>query len=216
MKPDVDYRLYLVTDRRLMRTPTLEEAVAQALEGGTTLVQLREKTASSLRFYQMAMRIKKVTDARHVPLIVNDRVDIAMAADAAGVHVGQSDLPAKAVRTLIGPEKILGVSVSSREEAVRAQQDGADYIGVGAMFATDTKTDAGLVPMSELKRIRAAVHLPIVVIGGIHAGTVPLFYKTGIDGIAVVSALMASDDITGEARRLKRLSSALHTLPSTP
>ena len=216
MKPDVYYRLYLVTDRRLMRTPTLEEAVAQALEGGTTLVQLREKTASSLRFYQMAMRIKKVTDARHVPLIVNDRVDIAMAADAAGVHVGQSDLPAKAVRTLIGPEKILGVSVSSREEAVRAQQDGADYIGVGAMFATDTKTDAGLVPMSELKRIRAAVHLPIVVIGGIHAGTVPLFYKTGIDGIAVVSALMASDDITGEARRLKRLSSALHTLPSTP
>jgi len=208
MKPDIDYSLYLVTDRQLMSTPTLENAVEQAIEGGATLVQLREKTASSLDFYQTAVSVKRITDAHHIPLIVNDRVDIALAVDAAGVHIGQSDLPAQIVRAIIGRDTLLGVSASSCSEAVQAWQDGADYLGVGAMFATGTKADAGLVSMGELKKIRATVELPIVVIGGIDQKTVPLFDGTGIDGIAVVSALISAKDIAFEARKLKE--SALH------
>lgn len=203
MKPEVDYCLYLVTDRSLMSTPTLGQAVEQAIEGGCTLVQLREKDASSFEFYQTAVSVKKITDARHIPLIINDRVDIAMAVDAAGVHVGQSDLPAGVVRRLIGEDKILGVSVTSVSEAVRARDDGADYLGAGAMFATGTKTDAGLVTMDELKRIRSAVSLPVVVIGGINQQTIPLFAGAGIDGVAVVSALIAAKDITRAAEQLK-------------
>lgn len=117
MKPSVDYTLYLVTDRDLMSTPTLEEAVEQAIRGGVTLVQLREKHASSLEFYQTALRVKKITDSYNVPLIINDRVDVALAVDADGVHVGQSDLPAARVREILGPDKILGVSASSLKEA---------------------------------------------------------------------------------------------------
>ncbi len=205
MKPNLDYSLYLVTDRELMSTPTLEQAVEQAIEGGCSVVQLREKTASSRQFYDAAVRVKEITDRYGVPLIINDRVDIALAVDAAGVHVGQSDLPAYIVRRIIGDHKILGVSASSLSEALKAQQDGADYLGVGAMFATDTKSDAELVSLQELKAIRSAVPLPIVVIGGINPRTIPLFSETGIDGVAVVSALISADDIAEAARNLKRL-----------
>ncbi|HHV31892.1 MAG: thiamine phosphate synthase [Ruminococcaceae bacterium] len=186
-----------------MSTATLEEAVEQAILGGTTLVQLREKDVSTLEFYRTAVKIKQVTDQYHVPLIINDRVDIALAVDAAGVHIGQSDLPVQRVRAILGKDKVLGVSASTREEAIRAQEDGADYLGVGAMFATGTKTDAKLVPMEELKKIREAVTLPIVVIGGINRKTIPLFDGMGIDGIAVVSALISAKDITKEAKELK-------------
>jgi thiamine-phosphate pyrophosphorylase len=209
MKPEIDYSLYLVTDRNLMSTPTLEQAVEQAIEGGSTLIQLREKTASSLEFYQMAVTIKRLTDSHHVPLIINDRVDIALAVDTAGVHIGQSDLPAGIVRQIIGNNKILGVSVSSVAEAVKAKKDGADYLGVGAMFATGTKTDAELVTMNELRDIRSAVSLPIVVIGGINLTTIPSFANTGIDGIAVVSALISTKDITEAARQLRALYSGI-------
>lgn len=204
MKPQIDYSLYLVTDRGLMSTPTLEEAVEQAIRGGTTLVQLREKAVSSLDFYQTAIKIKQVTDKYHIPLIINDRVDIALAVDAAGVHVGQSDLPVHNVRSIIGKDKILGVSASTLGEAIRAREDGADYLGVGAMFATGTKTDAELVSMEELKKIRKAIKLPIVVIGGINRRTVPLFDGIGIDGFAVVSALISAKDIAKEAKIMKK------------
>ncbi len=205
MKPSVDYTLYLVTDRDLMSTPTLEEAVEQAIRGGVTLVQLREKHASSLEFYQIALRVKKITDSYNVPLIINDRVDVALAVDADGVHVGQSDLPAARVREILGPDKILGVSASSLKEALKAVEDGADYLGVGAMFATGTKTDADITTIEELKRIRQAVSVPIVVIGGINKQTLPLFAGTGIDGIAVVSAIIAAADVEKAARELKEL-----------
>lgn len=199
----IDYSLYLVTDRRLMSTRTLEQAVERAIEGGSTLVQLREKTASSLEFYHAAAEIKRITDSHHIPLIINDRVDVALAVDAAGVHAGQSDLPAGIIRGILGEGKIVGVSVASVAEAVKAQQDGADYISIGAMFATDTKNDAGLVPMDELKRIRLAVSLPVVVIGGINKDTIPLFADAGIDGIAVVSAMISAENITQATEQLK-------------
>lgn len=187
-----------------MNAPSLESAVEQAVRGGATLVQLREKTASSLEFYRTAVSVKRVTDSFGVPLIVNDRADIALAAGAAGLHVGQDDLPVPAARRLIG-DGILGVSVSNIEEALSAQKDGADYLGVGAMFPTATKSDAEAVSMEELKRIRSVVSIPIVVIGGIHRKTVPLFRGAGIDGIAVVSAVMAAEDIRSAARELKEL-----------
>lgn len=205
MKPQMDYTLYLCTDRGLMSTPTLEEAVEQAIRGGCTLVQLREKDCSSREFYDTAVRIKAITDANKVPLIINDRVDIALAVDAAGVHIGQSDLPAARVRELLGPDKILGVSTARVDEAVKAAQDGADYLGVGAMYATGTKSNARSVSMELLGEIRAAVSIPIVVIGGIGPKNAANFRGIGIDGLAVVSSIIAQPNIEAAARNLKNI-----------
>ena len=203
MKPD--YSLYLVTDRRLMSTKTLGEAVEQAIAGGCTLVQLREKEISSLDFYVLASEMKKTTDRYGIPLIINDRIDIAMAVDAAGVHIGQKDIPADIARKVIGKDMLLGVSATSVTEAVNAAIAGADYLGVGAMFQTGTKPDAGFVSMEELGRIRRAVDIPIVVIGGINKENAMLFQPMGIDGLAVVSAVIAQPDIKKSAADLKSL-----------
>ncbi len=200
-----DYTLYLVTDRQLMSCDSLTEAVEQAILGGCTMIQLREKELSSLEFYNQAVAVKQVTDKYHIPLIINDRIDIAMAVQATGVHIGQHDLPAAAVRKVIGENMLLGVSASSIAEAIQAQQDGADYLGVGAMFPTGTKTDADSVSMEELQKIRAAVSLPIVVIGGINKENAGRFKPMGIDGLAVVSAIIAQSDIKAAAAELKDL-----------
>ena len=205
MKWDAEYTLYLVTDRGLMSTGTLSEAVEQAVLGGCTMVQLREKTADSRAFYDEALRIKAVTDTHKVPLIINDRVDIALAVDAAGVHVGQSDLPANVVRRMVGPDKLVGVSVGSVAEAQKAKRDGADYLGIGAMFATSTKKDAEVVSFETLTRIRQEVELPNVVIGGINETTAPRFSKRVTDGLAVVSAIIAQPDIQAAARHLRAI-----------
>ena len=200
-----DYTLYLVTDRQLMSCDSLTEAVEQAILGGCTMIQLREKELSSLEFYNQAVAVKQVTDKYHIPLIINDRIDIAMAVQATGVHIGQHDLLAAAVRKVIGENILLGVSASSIAEAIQAQQDGADYLGVGAMFPTGTKTDADSVSMEELQKIRTAVSLPIVVIGGINKGNAGRFKPMGIDGLAVVSAIIALSDIKAAAAELKDL-----------
>lgn len=205
MKPNIDYTLYLVTDRELMSTENLEIAVQQAILGGCTVVQLREKDCSSLEFFQTAIKIKEVTDKYQIPLIINDRIDIALAVDAAGVHIGQSDIPANIARKLIGSNKILGVSASTFEEAIKAQENGADYLGVGAMFNTGTKTDAKITPIDELVQIRKHIELPIVVIGGINETTIPKFEGIGIDGIAVVSAIISKLDIKAAAQELKNM-----------
>lgn len=200
-----DYTLYLVTDRQLMSCDSLTEAVEQAILGGCTMIQLREKELPSLEFYNQAVAVKQVTERYHIPLIINDRIDIAMAVQATGVHIGQHDLPAAAVRKVIGENMLLGVSASSIAEAIQAQQDGADYLGVGAMFPTGTKTDADSVSMEELQKIRTAVSLPIVVIGGISKGNTGRFKPMGIDGLAVVSAIIAQSDIKAAAAELKDL-----------
>lgn len=209
MKPEIDYTLYLVTDRELMSSATVEESVEQAIRGGCTLVQLREKTASSRAFYDTAVKVRKITARRNVPLIINDRVDIALAVDAEGVHVGQHDLPTEKVRRLIGPDKILGVSAGNLPEALAAQKAGADYLGVGAMYATGTKSDAGITGMEELAAIRGRVALPIVVIGGINKKTIPQFAGTGIDGVAVISAIVSQPDVAGAAQEIKVLFKSL-------
>lgn len=203
MKPKIDYTLYLVTDQRLMSAASLDLTVEQAILGGCTLIQLREKDISSLEFYSLAVRIKGITDLYNVPLIINDRIDIALAVDAAGVHIGQDDMPLAAARQILGNDKIIGVSVSSVKEAVWAQRDSADYLGVGAMFPTGTKTDSAVISINELRQIRGNVNIPIVTIGGINKNNIHMFRGTGTNGIAVVSAIISQLDIQGAANELK-------------
>jgi len=200
----MDYTLYLVTDR-LPASGDICSCVARAIEGGCTVVQLREKTAKSREFYEIAVQLRTVTARYGVPLIINDRADIAAATGADGVHLGRGDLPYAAARRIIGDDKIIGLSASNMAEAVEAVKSGADYIGVGAMFKTTTKSDAGLTAMDELIRIRAAVSIPIVAIGGINAETIRAFKDTGIDGVAVVSAIVSDPDPFEAAKRLKSL-----------
>lgn len=205
MSKRIDYSLYLCTDRELMTSATIEESVESALKGGATVVQLREKTCSSKEFYELGLRVRNITTQYGVPLIVNDRVDIAQAVGADGVHIGQSDLPCRVVKSIVGDHMIVGISASNLSEAVQAEKDGADYIGVGAMYATGTKTDAKIVTMEELCQIRRAVTVPIVVIGGINKKTVPQFKGKGIDGIAVVSAIVSQPDVEAAAKELWKL-----------
>ncbi len=209
MKPQIDYSIYLVTDRDLMSTETLEEAVEQAIKGGCTLVQLREKDCSSLDFYNTAVKVKKITDKYNIPLLINDRLDIALAIDAAGVHVGQSDLPCSVVRKIIGDDKVIGVSAGNLENAVKAEKDGADYIGVGAMYATGTKKDAKPTSMEELQKIRENVSIPIVVIGGINKDRVQDFKGMNINGLAIVSAIIAQKNIAKATEEIKNIFNTL-------
>lgn len=203
MNRKIDYTLYLVTDQQLMSTENLETAVEKAIEGGVTMVQLREKSSSARGFYEQAIRIRKITERYKVPLIVNDRIDIALAIGANGIHIGQSDIPALVARKIIGKDMLLGVSVSTVREALQAQQDGADYLGVGAMFPTGTKEDAQAVSLEELRHIRQSVSLPIVAIGGINKKNIAAFQGIGVDGLAVVSAIISQPDIKSAAEELK-------------
>jgi thiamine-phosphate pyrophosphorylase len=187
----------------------LEDQVEQALLGGATIIQLREKDLSTGDFLDIAGRIKQVTDKYNIPLIINDRLDIALAVDAAGLHVGQSDMPALMARRLLGREKILGVSVSNVEEAVKAQRDGADYVAVGAVFPTGTKTDAQLVEYAEIKRVCDSVTVPVIAIGGINQGNALQLKGTGLKGIALVSAIFAQRDIKAAAETMKELAAAI-------
>ena len=190
----VDYSLYLVTDRDCLDGKELVATVEQALRGGATVVQVREKHLSTLEFFQVTSRIKSITDKYGVPLIVNDRADIALAVDAAGLHIGQEDLPLAVARRLLGPDKIIGVSASTLEEALQAQEQGADYLGVGAVFPTNTKDDADSVSLAALQSIKEQVRIPVVAIGGINRSNVQAVMATGIAGVAVVSAVIAAQD----------------------
>lgn len=205
MKINVDYKLYLVTDREVLKSKNLISAVEEGIRGGVTLVQLREKDLTSLEFYNTAIKVKEITDKYNIPLIVNDRLDIALAIDAAGLHIGQKDMPAPVARRLLGPEKILGVSAATMEEAEKAEKDGADYIGVGAVFPTSTKDDARSVSVELLKEIKARVSIPVVAIGGLNSKNVKIINTTKIDGIAVVSDILGKEDIKAAAEELKRL-----------
>ena len=169
------------------------------------MVQLREKNITTHDYYAFANEIKDVTERYNVPLIINDRIDVAMAVNAAGVHLGQSDMPAFIARKIIGNDMILGVSATTKEEAEKAVRDGADYLGVGAMYPTGTKTDAKLVTVQELIEIRRQINVPIVAIGGINKNNAIELVKTGIDGLAVVSAIIAQPDITAATKELKSL-----------
>ncbi|WP_320129908.1 thiamine phosphate synthase [uncultured Sphaerochaeta sp.] len=204
-KNQIDYSLYLVTDSNLIENRSLERCVEQAIRGGCTLVQLREKELESKDFLNLAHKLKTLCDREGIPLLINDRIDIALGVDAAGVHVGQNDFPVALARKLLGSTKLLGVSVQTKQQALQAEQEGADYLGVGAMYSTNTKKDATLVSLEELEAITNSVSIPVVAIGGMNKQTIPCCAKTGIDGVAVVSALLTSIDITGTAKELKTL-----------
>ncbi|MGG7162236.1 thiamine phosphate synthase [Clostridium ihumii] len=199
----IDYSLYLVTDRNILKNRDLKDEVENAIKGGVTLVQLREKECGGKDFLKYAIEVKEITDKYNVPLIINDRVDIALAIDAAGVHVGQNDIPAKVVRELIGKNKVLGISASNLEEAKKAVEDGADYLGIGAIFSTSTKKDAKNVKLNMLKQIRDNIKIPIVAIGGIDKNNAKEVIECNIDGIAVVSAILSENDIELAAKNLK-------------
>jgi thiamine-phosphate pyrophosphorylase len=201
MKRNVNYGLYLVTDREVLKERNLCLSVEQAIQGGVTLVQLREKDVSSLEFYRIALEVKNITDKYNVPLIINDRLDIAMAVDAAGVHVGQSDLTCEVARKILGDKKIIGVSTATVDEAIAAEKDGADYIGVGAMYLSQTKTDARSVTIETLAKIKQAINIPVVAIGGINENNFIPLKDTGIDGLAIVSAILGKENIKEAAER---------------
>jgi len=201
----IDYSLYLVTDSGLLGGKDLLKTVEQAIQGGVTVVQIREKYLPSREFFQVALAIKAVTDKYQVPLIINDRADIALAVDAAGLHIGQDDLPLAEARKLLGPDKIIGVSAATLEEALLAQSQGADYLGVGAIFPTNTKDDADSVSLPQLQAIKAGVTIPIVAIGGINGSNIQSVMETGVDGAAVVSAIIAAADPGEAASKLQQL-----------
>ncbi|MBU4459985.1 MAG: thiamine phosphate synthase [Verrucomicrobia bacterium] len=195
MKRTPDYSVYLVTDRSLAGGRSLASVVQAALDGGAGVVQIREKNLSSRAFYERAVEIVRLVRPMGRAVIVNDRLDIAMACGADGVHLGQADLPCEAARRLGGPGWIVGVSVGTEAEAVAAERAGADYLGISPVFATPTKPDAPEpAGLAGLQRIRRVVRLPLVAIGGIHAGNAADVIRAGADGVAVVSAVMAASD----------------------
>ncbi len=197
--------VYAVTDRTWLNGSTLKQQVEQAIKGGATLIQLREKELSYTAFLEQAIQLKKVTDKYHIPLIINDNVDVAKAVNAEGVHVGQKDMEAGAVRQKLGENKIIGVSVQTVEQALLAQKQGADYLGVGAVFSTSTKLDASEVSFETLQKICDAVSIPVVAIGGINAQNIMQLKNSGINGVAVVSAIFAQKDIIQATKELTNL-----------
>ena len=202
----IDYSLYLVTDRGLAGGRSTLEIVKAAVQGGVTCVQLREKDCSTLNFIEQAFTIKDLLKARDVPLIINDRVDVALAIEADGVHLGQTDMPLDIAKKIIGDSMILGISAESLEDAIEAEKGGADYLGVSPIYATPTKTDtAPPLGLEGLRAIRAAVRLPLVGIGGLNRDNSAAVIENGGDGVAVVSAIVAAGDPAAAAAEIKQI-----------
>lgn len=204
-----DLLLYAVTDRHWLNGRSLRQVVEESLDGGVTMVQLREKQLEEGAFLEEAKELQALCRRRHIPFLVNDNVDIALAMDADGVHVGQSDMEALDVRKKLGPDKIIGVSAQTVEQALLAQAHGADYLGVGAVFPTGSKDDAVEVPFETLKAICQAVSIPVVAIGGISKANVEKLSGSGICGVAVISAIYGATDIEKAARELKEATQAM-------
>ncbi|MEA5135482.1 MAG: thiamine phosphate synthase [Candidatus Fimivivens sp.] len=198
--------LYAVTDRSWLNGATLESTVEKVLAAGVTFLQLREKDLSDEAFLAEAKKIKPLAQKHHVPFVINDNIEVAIKCGADGVHVGQSDIVDKDVRALVGPDMILGISANTVETARRAEENGADYIGVGAVFGTATKKDAQAISVERLREICAAVSIPVVAIGGINEHNILQLADSGIDGVAVISAIFAKPDVADATRALRKLS----------
>lgn len=203
---EVDYSLYLVTDRHILKGRSLKKAVEDAILGGVTFVQVREKDISSREFLEIALGVKEVTDYYSIPMVINDRVDIALACNADGVHVGQKDIPASYVRKIIGSDKLLGVSVESQKEVFEAEKAGADYLGIGTVFFTGSKSDINIpLGLDGLKKVCSSSSLPSVAIGGINAGNIKDIMNCGVNGAAIISAILGEEDIKTASERLIKL-----------
>ena len=202
----IDYSVYLVTDQFNLSEDEFLNVIEEAVKGKTKIVQLREKDSDTREFYELALKVKAITDKYDVPLIINDRLDIAQAVDCAGVHLGQSDMPCTVARDILGDDKIIGISATTYDEAIQAQSDGADYIGVGGIYPTNTKKDAGISTHDDLLKIKEDINIPTVAIGGIkedNAGEIVKRY--GFDGVAVVSAIMLSDNPKKTSENFSRI-----------
>lgn len=200
----IDWALTVITDRVLSGGQSQVDIIRAAIAGGATVVQLRDKDASTREMIELGRALRQLTRAASVPLIVNDRLDVALAVEADGVHVGQSDMPADLARMLIGPTLILGVSAATPEEARRAEADGADYLGVGSIFTTGSKADAGApVGLDGLAAVAAVTRLPLVAIGGVGPGRAGVCIRHGAAGVAVISAIVGQLDPEGAARLLR-------------
>lgn len=204
-KKNADYTLYLITDRGLTKNREFLQCVREAIIGGVTIVQLREKNISTRDFFQLGLKIKEVTREYQVPLIINDRLDVALALEADGVHLGQDDLPAQAARKILGPHRILGVSINNLQEALLAEKEGADYVGAGAVFPTSTKNDVRTLDYPELVGIKKEIKIPVVAIGGINETNLQMLKESGINGICVASAILGKENIKEAAQNLKHL-----------
>ncbi len=203
---NIDYSLYLVTDRGLARDRSMLEIVRAAVQGVVTCVQLREKECSTLDFIEQAFTIKDFLKSRGVPLIINDRVDVALAIEADGVHLGQTDMPLEIAKKIVGDSMIIGISAESLADAIEAEKGGADYLGVSPIYATPTKTEtAPPLGLEGLRAIRAAVNIPLVAIGGLNRDNSAAVIQNGGDGVAVVSAIVAADDPVTAAADLKQI-----------
>ena len=200
----IDLTLYFVTDSTDKSERDFLEIVRKACEGGVTLVQLREKEKSTLEYFELAKKVKLITDEFSIPLIIDDRVDIAMAVDAAGVHVGKIDMPVYAARRLLGKNKIVGATAKTLEQAKKAKEEGADYLGVGAIYPTTTKVVTVITEVSMLNAIALETNMPVAAIGGLNSKNMHVLYDSMADGIAVVSAIMKSDNPKETAMSLKR------------
>ncbi|MGD8962782.1 MAG: thiamine phosphate synthase [Desulfobacterales bacterium] len=204
--PNIDYSLYLVTDRGLARGRSTFEIVTAAVNGGASVVQLREKECSTLEFIERAQSIKAFLKTRNIPLIINDRIDVAQAVAADGVHLGQTDMPLETAKGILGDTMIIGISAECLEDAIVAEKGGADYLGISPIYATPTKTDtAPALGLEGLRKIRKAVRLPLVGIGGLNRDNAAEVVRNGADGVAVVSAIVAADDPEAAARELKQV-----------
>lgn len=206
MKPVLDYRVYLVTDTVYFNDANIWNKMEAALRGGVTLVQYRDKTQESRILYERALKMKALCDKYNVPMLVDDRADIAFAVGAAGVHVGQSDLPAEIARRMLGADAIIGVSAHNAEEALAAEAAGADYLGCGAVYPTGTKKDTSVIGVEGLKAIRAVTKLPFVGIGGVTLANYRDVLNAGADGAAIVSAILSANDIESTVQKFVQLS----------
>ncbi|AVQ47175.1 MULTISPECIES: thiamine phosphate synthase [Clostridium] len=200
---DLNYELYLITDRRFLKGRELKKVVEDAILGGVTIVQVREKDISTREFYNVAKEVKEVTDHYKVPIIINDRLDIAQAINAHGVHLGQKDMQLNIARRILGKDKIIGISVGNIKEALEAENNGADYLGIGTIFPTGSKKDVdAIIGIDGLSKIKNNISIPSVAIGGINKTNFKDVLNTGIEGISVISAILDEDDINIAANNL--------------
>ncbi|MCW6061409.1 thiamine phosphate synthase [Clostridium sporogenes] len=200
---DLNYELYLITDRRFLKGRELKKVVEDAILGGVTIVQVREKDVSTREFYNVAKEVKEVTDHYKVPIIINDRLDIAQAINAHGVHLGQKDMHLNIARRILGKDKIIGISVGNVKEALEAENNGADYLGIGTIFPTGSKKDVdSIIGIDGLSKIKNNISIPSVAIGGINKTNFKDVLSTGIEGISVISAILDEDDINIAANNL--------------
>ncbi|MCY6960022.1 thiamine phosphate synthase [Clostridium brassicae] len=202
----IDYSLYLVTDRSFLNGRGFKECVEQAIEGGVTLIQLREKNISTREFLAIAFQIKEITSKYNVPLLINDRIDIALAVDADGVHLGQSDMPINSARKILGENKIIGISANTLNEALEAESCGANYLGLGPIFYTTSKKDINTpIGLDGLKEITKKIKIPCVAIGGINSSNTKEIMESGVNGISVISAILGEEYIKQASEKLNTI-----------